>query len=80
MLFATAIFCGLLTGCQYYRVRDVSSGKEYITNNWSMAESGWTGTTKFNDLKTGKQVTLQSFEKEAISENVAKAEIGSGKN
>jgi hypothetical protein len=67
-------------GCQYFRVRDVATGKEYITNNWSMGQSGFSGATQFVDLKTGKTVVLQSYETERIPTDVAQAEIKTGKN
>lgn len=79
-----AVMLGLglisLSGCTYYRVRDVASGKEYVTDNWHMGQSGWNGATSFTDLKTGKGVVLQSYEVERLNGDVAKAEIGSGKD
>lgn len=77
-----SLFCLLLfvAGCQYYRVRDTASGKEYVTNNWSMSQSGFSGASRFTDMKTGKVVTLQSYEVEAISQQQAKDDISTGKN
>lgn len=78
LLAATCILfsISLCTGCTYYRVRDASSGREYITNNWNANQNPYTGSMALQDLKTGKTVVLQSYELERISSEDAKAEIG----
>lgn len=68
----------LLCGCTYYRVRDVPTGKEYITDNYHLNYVG--GAVHFTDLKTGKIVTLSSSEQEVIPADVAKKEIASQKD
>jgi hypothetical protein len=74
LLIAAAFL--LLPGCAYYRVRDVGTGKEYITDNWHQYDYG----RSFTDLKTGRLVTLSSSEKEVISGDEAQREIATGKN
>jgi hypothetical protein len=66
----------LLSGCQFYRVRDFSTGREYITNNWQMNENRCTGRLRLTDLKTHKEVAIQEFyQKDRMSEWEAYQEL-----
>jgi hypothetical protein len=70
----------LLTGCtQYYKVVDPASRREYITTDWVAMRYGWTGTLRFHDLKSRRDVTLPSSEVERISSDEAKIEISAAK-
>jgi len=57
------IFAGLLTlsGCQFYRARDMSTGRTYITNNWQMHEDPWIGRLDLRDSRTGEEVTIHQY-------------------
>ncbi len=61
-----------LPGCtQYYRVTEPKSGKVYYTNSWDAGRYSWTGTARFKDMATGKEVTLQDTEIEKVTKEEA---------
>lgn len=70
------IASGLLSGCAYYRITDTTSGKTYYTTNWNSARYGYSGTGRFLDAATGRDVTLQSFEIETIGEEEYNRHVG----
>jgi hypothetical protein len=59
--------CGLLicvAGCErYYRVSEPAGGREYFTTK--VDEQG-SGAIKFDDIRTGGRITLQSSEVKEI--------------
>lgn len=65
----------LLAGCGPFRVRDITTGKEYITNGFD-----YSPRIQFTDLKSGKWVVLSSCEIERITPDVANKEIATQKN
>jgi hypothetical protein len=61
-----AVLIGLVlcVGCErYYRVSDPGGGREYFTTH--VDEQG-SGAVKFDDLRTGGRITLQSSEVKEI--------------
>lgn len=60
-------------GCQHYRVVDPTTGREYYTDQGGFKRYGHSGAVKFNDLATGREVTLQNSEMEKVSADEAKA-------
>jgi hypothetical protein len=68
---------GLVTGCaSYYRVADPASGKVYYTRH--VQQSGSSGFVKFEDAKSGAEITLQSSEVAEISEYEYKKGMSEG--
>jgi len=60
-LLAGLIVCG---GCErYYRVSEPQGGREYFTQK--VDEQG-SGAVKFDDMRTGSRITLQSSEVKEI--------------
>ncbi|MEM8737599.1 MAG: hypothetical protein AAGG38_03865 [Planctomycetota bacterium] len=75
-VFCLLVSVTMLQGCVYYKIHDNASGTEYITNNWKMNTNPYTGSMGFTDMKTGKFVILQTYERETISKMDADIEIG----
>lgn len=56
----------LLAGCgSYYAVRDPGSGSQYYTRD--IDRPGSTGTVRFRDGRSDRQITLQNSEVREIS-------------
>lgn len=71
---AISVLLLFLAGCtQYYRVTDVSSRQEYITDSMNIQVRGFTNTMTFRDQSSGKMINLQSYEIEKISQDEARA-------
>ena len=61
VILGALVLCG---GCEhFYRVSDPSGGKEYFTKR--VDEQG-SGAVKFEDMRTGSHLTLQSSEVKEI--------------
>lgn len=69
LLSAVAI---LGTGCTYYEVTDPTTDKTYYTTNWDRKDNK-SGVIQFEDMATGKQVTLTNAEVTEIKEKQYKA-------
>jgi hypothetical protein len=70
-----------LSGCQYYRARDMSTGRSYITNNWQMHEDPGIGRLDLRDSRTGEEVTLhQSYQIDRLDELETIAALRSSKD
>lgn len=63
------------TGCTYYEITDPTTDKTYYTTNWDRDDNR-SGVIQFEDMKTGKQVTLTNAEVGKIKEKQYKAAIG----
>jgi hypothetical protein len=67
---ALLVVCG---GCQrYYRVSEPQGGREYFTTK--VDEQG-SGAVKFDDMRTGGRITLQSSEVKEIKKADLPAEL-----
>ena len=51
-ILGCAMLALALSGCQYYRVTDPSSGRTYYTDNWHMGRY-FNGALAFTDVTTG---------------------------
>jgi hypothetical protein len=79
MRFGIAFSLLGLSGCQYYEISDPTSGKGYITDNWHMDDHrAWGGGVTFQDLHDGDQITLQSSDIKAVSQERAQIDIQGG--
>jgi hypothetical protein len=71
---ALAGSASFLAGCgSYYMVRDPGSGNTYYTSD--IDRPGGTGTVRFRDGRSDRQVTLQNSEVREISRDEYKQHI-----
>jgi len=70
-----------LPGCEYYRARDMSTGRTYITNDWQMYQDPWIGKLKLLDSRTGQEVTLHEYYQiDRLSEAETIEALSAGRN
>ena len=72
VLLSAVAFLG--TGCTYYEITDPTTEKVYYTTNWDRKDNK-SGVIQFEDMKTGKQITLTNAEVAEIKEKQYKAAI-----
>ena len=74
------IFAGLLAacaaGCQYYKVTDLQSGREFYVGPTLALPEDIKGPQAFTDAATGDRVVTSSFTAHKISEDDFKAAVG----
>ncbi|MEO0513791.1 MAG: hypothetical protein AAF086_00665 [Planctomycetota bacterium] len=74
-LLSVALLVGLtFTGCTYYEITDPTTDKTYYTTNWDRKDNK-SGVIQFEDMATGKQITLTNAEVAEIKEKQYKAAI-----
>ena len=65
----------LLTGC-YYKITNPESGREYYSTDYKDYKES--GSIRFKDKRTGKLVTLSSWEVEKLDKEEYQAAIEKG--